>query len=170
MSPDISSFINKLQKSKLIAECPNCQREFQLSEAILFDGTKPFPSKAEKKKSEMVDGLDELNQEIKERENELKNSLINAPKRSERSTISSNLGTIMQNFLPHNKEFNRHISIADSRFLSAQIDIIVFDGASNYDVKHISFMDAKTGAGTLEPNQKQISDIVTNGKVRSELF
>ena len=169
MSQNISSFINNLQKSKLIAECPNCQREFQLSEAILFDGTKPFPSKAEKKKSEMVIGLDELNQEIKERENELKNSLINTPKRSERSAISSNLGTIMQNFLPHNKEFNRNISIADSRFISAQIDIIVFDGASNYDVKHISFMDAKTGDKGLGPNQKQISDVVTNGKVRSEL-
>ncbi len=144
--------------------------EFQLSEAILFDGTKPFPSKAEKKKNEMVDGLDDLNQEIKERENELKNSLIVAPKRSERSAISSNLGTLMQNFLPHNKEFNRNISIADSRFISAQIDIIVFEGASNNDVKHISFMDAKTGANPLQPNQKQISDIVTNGKVRSELF
>ena len=170
MSQDISSFINKLQKSKLVAGCPNCQREFQLSQAILFDGAKPFPSKAEKKKSEMIDGLDELNQEIKERENELKNSLINAPKRSERGAVSSNLGTLMQNFLPHNKEFNRNISIADSRFLSEQIDIIVFDGASNYDVKHISFMDAKTGDKGLEPNQKQISDIVTNGKVRSELF
>ena len=118
----------------------------------------------------MVDELDELNQEIKERENELKNSLINAPKRSERSAISSNLGTIMQNFLPHNQEFNRNISIADSRFISAQIDIIVFEGAANNDVKHISFMDAKTGANPLQPNQKQISDIVTNGKVRSELF
>jgi len=170
MSQNISSFINQLQKSKLVAGCPNCQREFQLSEAILFDGTKPFPSKGEKKKSEMVDGLDELNQKIKERENELKNSLINAPKLSERGAISSNLGTIMQNFLPHNKEFNKSISISDSRFISAQIDIIVFDGASNYDVKHISFMDAKTGDKGLEPNQKQISDIVTNGKVRSELF
>jgi len=170
MTGNISSFISTLQKSNLIAECPNCQREFQLSKAILFDGTKPFPSKAEKKKSEMFDELDELNLEIKERENELKNSLINAPKRSERSAISSNLGTIMQNFLPHNKDFNKNISMADSRFLSEQIDIIVFDGASNYDVKHISFMDAKTGTGKLERNQKQISDIVTNGKVRSELF
>ena len=170
MLQDISSFIRNLQKSKLVAECPNCQREFQLSKTILFDGTKPFPSKAETKKSEMVDGLDELNQEIKERENKLKNYLIVAPKRSERGAISSNLGTIMQNFLPHNKEFGKNISIVDSRFLSAQIDIIVFDGAANYDVKHISFMDAKTGDGTLEPNQKQISDIVTDGKVRSELL
>jgi len=144
--------------------------EFQLSEAILFDGTKPFPSKAEKKKSEMVDGLDDLNREIKERENELKTSLIKLPKLSESRAISSNLGILMQNFLPHNKEFNRNISIADSRFISAQIDIIVFEGASNNDVKHISFMDAKTGVNPLQPNQKQISDIVTNGKVRSELF
>ena len=76
----------------------------------------------------------------------------------------------MQNFLPHNKDFIKNIPMADSRFLSQQLDIIVFEGASNYDVKHITFMDAKTGDAKMERNQKQISDVVANGRVRSELF
>ena len=76
----------------------------------------------------------------------------------------------MQNFLPYNKDFNKNMSMADSRFLSQQLDVIVFDGASNNDVKHITFMDAKTGDAKMERNQKQISDVVANGKVRSELF
>jgi len=35
--------IKKLKQSNLWAECP-CGEEFKLSDAILFDGTKPFPS------------------------------------------------------------------------------------------------------------------------------
>jgi predicted Holliday junction resolvase-like endonuclease len=136
----------------------------------LFDVNKPLPTKAEDKKNEMLEGLDELKQEIKELEDELKNSLISKPKKSELGAVSSNLGTLMQNFLPYNKDFNRNIPMADSRFLSQQLDVIVFDGASNYDVKHITFMDAKTGGANLDPNQKQIRDVVANGKVRSELL
>ena len=162
--------IEQLKKSKLVAECPNCQREFQLAKALLFDVNKPLPTKAEGKKNEMLEGLDELKQEIKEMEDELKNSLINTPKRAERGAVSSNLGTLMQNFLPYNKDFNRNIPMADSRFLSQQLDVIVFDGASKNDVNHITFMDAKTGDAKMERNQKQISDVVANGKVRSELF
>ena len=37
--------IKKLKESNLVAEC-TCGGKFQLSEAILFDGTKPFPNKA----------------------------------------------------------------------------------------------------------------------------
>ena len=64
----MSNILDHLKKSKLIAECPNCQREFQLAKSILFDGSKPLPAKAEDKKNEMLEGLDELKQEIKDRE------------------------------------------------------------------------------------------------------
>ena len=76
----------------------------------------------------------------------------------------------MQNLLPYNKEFNKNIPMTDSRFLSQQLDIIVFHGASQNDVKRISFMDAKTGKTGLEKNQKQIREIVKSGRVKSELY
>ena len=60
--------------------------------------------------------------------------------------------------------------MADCRFIAAQLDIIIFEGASNNYVTNITFMDAKTGSATLEKNQKQIRDAVNDGKVRSELF
>ena len=167
---NVNSILDQLNKSKLVAECPHCQNEFQLAKGILFDGNEPFPKKAEEKRQEMLEGLDELKQEIKKQEISLKNSMINTPKRSERGAISSNLGTIMQNFLPHNKDFNKNVSVADSRFISQQLDVIIFDGASKNDVKHITFMDAKTGKVPIEPVQKQIRNVVTDGKVRSELF
>ena len=165
-----SDLLTSLSKSKLFAQCPRCQNEFQLSKAGLFDGTQSFPTKAEKIRLGMLAELTEYEQEIKEREEKLKKILKVGPIRSKTGAISSNLGTIMQNLLPINKEFIENIPIADSRFLSQQLDIIVFHGAAQNDVKQISFMDAKTGSAGPEPNQKQIRDIVNNGKVKSELY
>ena len=166
-TPDL---LTSLQKSKLFAQCPRCQNEFQLSKAGLFDGTQSFPTEAEKIRLGMLTKLAGYEQEIKERELKLKKILKEGPIRSKTGAISSNLGTIMQNLLPINKEFIANIPIADSRFLSQQLDIIVFHGAVQNDVKQISFMDAKTGNAGPEPNQKQIRDIVNNGKVKSELY
>jgi hypothetical protein len=42
---DTGQLIKKLKTSNLYAECP-CGEEFKLSEAILFDGAKPFPEEA----------------------------------------------------------------------------------------------------------------------------
>ena len=76
----------------------------------------------------------------------------------------------MQNVLPYYKDFDSQVSLADCRFIAAQLDIIVFEGASNNHIKNITFMDAKTGAAKLEKNQRQIRDVVNDGKVRLELF
>ena len=40
-----AELIQQLKQSSLYAECL-CGGEFKLSDAILFDGTKPFPPKA----------------------------------------------------------------------------------------------------------------------------
>jgi len=136
----------------------------------LFDGTKQFPPKAGKKKLELTEELDGLNQEIKDRLEALKKLKISADKTSEERALSTRLGKVMQNVLPYFKDFNRQVTMADCRFIAAQLDIIVFEGASNNHIKNITFMDAKTGAAKLEKNQKQIRDAVNDGKVRSELF
>ena len=166
----MTSILEQLQKSNLIAQCPNCQGEFQLSKTILFDGTKQFPPKAEKKKLTLTEGLDEQNQEIKDRLDALKKLKISVDKTSEARASSTGLGKVMQNVLPYYKDFDSQVSLADCRFIAAQLDIIVFEGASNNDIKNITFMDAKTGAAKLDKNQRQIRDAVNDGKVRLELF
>ena len=166
----MSDLLSKLQKSKLIATCPNCQGEFLLSKTILFDGTKQFPPKAEEKKLTLTEELNEQNQEIKDRLDALKKLKISVDKTSEARAISTGLGKVMQNVLPYYKDFDSQVSLADCRFIAAQLDIIVFDGASNNHIKNITFMDAKTGAAKLEKNQRQIRDAVNDGKVRLELF
>ena len=164
------SILDQLQKSNLIARCPNCQGEFQLSETTLFDGTKQFPPKAESKKLELTGEFDQLNQEIKDRLEALKKLKISADKTSEERALSTGLGKVMQNVLPYFKDFNRQVTMVDCRFIAAQLDIIVFEGASNNHIKNITFMDAKTGKAPLQKNQKRIRDAVNDGKVRSELF
>ena len=44
----------------------------------------------------------------------------------------------MQNVLPYYKDFDSQVSLADCRFIAAQLDIIVFEGASNNDIKNIN--------------------------------
>ena len=164
------NIIDELQNPNLIAECPNCHDEFQLSKTILFDGTKQFPPKAEKKKLTLTEELSEQNQKIKDRLDALKKFKISVDKTSEARALSTGLGKVMQNVLPYYKDFDSQVSLADCRFLAAQLDIIVFEGASNNHIKNITFMDAKTGAAKLEKNQRQIRDAVNDGKVRLELF
>ena len=164
------SILDQLQKSNLIARCPNCQGEFQLSKTTLFDGTKQFPPKAEKKKLTLTEELNEQNQEIKDRLDALKKFKISVDKTSEARALSTGLGKVMQNVLPYYKDFDSQVSLADCRFIAQELDIIVFEGASTNNIKNITFMDAKTGKAPLQKNQKQIRDAVNDGKVRSELF
>ena len=77
----------------------------------------------------------------------------------------------MQNVLPSYKDFDSKVSVADCRFIAAQLDIIIFEGASNNHITNITFMDAKrSDKPELAPNQKQIRNAVNDGKVRLELF
>ena len=57
---------------------------------------------------------------------------------------------------------------SDCRFLAEPIDMIVFDGASNMDIQHITFMDIKTGNSTLNRHQRMIRDSVLDKKVKYE--
>ena len=164
------NIIDELQDPSLIAQCPNCHGDFQLSKTILFDGTKQFPPQAEDKKLELKEELNGLNQEIKDRLEALKKFKISVDKTSEERALSTGLGKVMQNVLPSYRDFDSQVSVADCRFIAAQLDIIIFEGASNNHITNITFMDAKTGVAPLQKNQRQIRDVVNDGKVRSELF
>ena len=121
-------------------------------------------------KQKLKEELNGLNQEIKDRLEALKKFKISVDKTSEERALSTGLGQVMQNVLPSYKDFDSQVSVADCRFIAAQLDIIIFEGASNNHITNITFMDAKTGVAPLQKNQRQIRDAVNDGKVRSELF
>ena len=157
MGSNLSTFITTLQKSKLFAECPNCMEEFPLSKALLFDGTKQFPSKAEIKRLDL--------------EKELEESLADLVKRHERATTGSEkisiavgIGKIIEKILPAHKDFKMVSS--DCRFLGEPIDMIAFQGLSENKINKITFLDVKTGNANLNKHQKQIRDAVRDYEVK----
>jgi len=156
LSIDVSAMIKTLNKSKLIAECPHCGDEFNLSQAILFDGRKEFPSKAEEKRLELLEELKERSANLLERQKR-------ATTTSEKTAIAVGIGKIIEKILPVHKNF--HLIPADCRFLAEPIDMIVFDGVSKNKIKNITFMDVKTGGAVLNTHQKQVRDAVLDHDV-----
>ena len=153
---DISAMIKTLNRSKLIAVCPHCGDEFSLSQALLFDGRKEFPSKAEAKRLELLE-------ELKDRTADLLLRQKRATTKSEKTAVAVGIGLIIEKILPAHKNFD--LVPADCRFLAEPIDMIVFDGVSENKVKKITFMDIKTGGAVLNTHQKQIRDAIRDQDV-----
>jgi len=158
---ETSLFIENLKKSNLSAQCPHCQKSFEFSQATLFDGRKKFPGNAEEKKQEMQTELDEILAE-------LKNKQIKADTGAEKKAIEVGIGKIIEKVLPAYKNFN--MNLADCRFLAEPIDMIVFDGSTNMNINHISFMEIKTGNSKLNTHQRMVRDAVLENNVKYEMI
>ena len=161
MSLNISSIIQTLSKSKLVAECPHCGDEFAMSKALLFDGRGKFPDKAEEKKLELL-------KELKDRTADLVERQEKATTKTEKAVIAIGIGKIIEKILPAHKNFD--LIPADCRFLAEPIDMIVFDGVSENRIDKITFMDIKTGSSTLDKHQRQIRDAIKDNNVKWELY
>ena len=88
-----NQLIKNLRSTKLVAECPICQEEFSISDALLFDGMKKFPKAAQEKKLELL-------QELKERQDQLKEKKLSADVKAEEKAISVGFGKIIEKFIP----------------------------------------------------------------------
>ena len=154
---DTSEFIKLLYSSKLSAYCPNCRESFTLADSLLFDGTKKFPDKAEQVRKELLSQIDERVADLVERQKKAKTQ-------SEKAAISVGIGKIVEKILPTHKNFA--FQAADCRFLGEPIDMIVFDSISENSVKHITFLDVKTGDARLNTHQKLVRDAINEGNVQ----
>jgi len=152
--------IKGLKNSDLWAESP-CGCEFKLSEAILFDGTKPFPKEALESKQALIDELKSRGEEL-ERQKKLT---------TEKALITSkavNIGKNLEKILPTLKEFTWELP--DCRFLGDPLDMITFNGLSVNRVHSISFIEVKSGAARLNSHQKMIKDAIEDKKVSYREF
>ena len=155
----VSKLIANLHVSGLVAECPNCNEEFSLSKAVLFDGQNEFPDEAQKIRKELQS---ELNQKIED----LKKRKVRADTSVEMGAISSGFGKIIEKIFPAYKNFNMPLN--DCRFLGEPIDMIIFRGVSEMKVDHITFLEAKTGKGRLDDGEKLVRDAVLDHRVKCE--
>jgi len=152
--------IKKLRESDLYAECP-CDGEFKLSRSIIFDGTKPFPKQA-------LENQEQLKEELKEREDDLKRRRKLATKKAQITTEAVNIGKTLEKVLPTMKDFKW--LVPDCKFLGDPIDLIVFNGLSVNKVKSISFIEVKSGKAHLNSHQKSIRDAIEEQKLSYKVF
>ena len=158
---EISDLISGLQKSGLDAECPECGESSALSDWLLFDGLKSFPTDAEQKKQEMEKELQTDWERLKKDKERIKIS--------ERSATASGTGKIAEVLIPVMKGFGYQME--DCRFLANPIDYIIFEGASQGNVDHITFMDIKTGKfGDLDTHQRKIRDAIKGNNVKYKML
>lgn len=153
---NLELLLTNLKHSKLIAQCPKCDKEFNLSDSILFDGTKSFPEEA------MAVRL-RLMHELAERAEELEKRKLSADVTSEKKAVEIGFGKIIERFIPAYKDLN--LKFAECRPLFDPIDIIVFNGLLNRNVDHITFLEIKSGNSDLNKHQRLIRDAIAENKV-----
>ncbi len=54
----------------------------------------------------------------------------------------------------------------DVRFLGSPVDLVVFDGLCDGDVREVVFLEVKTGAATLSARERQVRDAIVEKRVR----
>lgn len=106
-------------------------------------------------------------EDLKKRTKDLLQRKVQADVTSERQTIASGMGKIIEKVLPGYKEFN--FPIADCRALFEPVDFIVFSGCVNNRVNQITFLDIKTGNARLNAHQRMIKDAVEKKRVTYEV-
>ena len=120
-----------------------------------------FPTTAELARREQ----EEL---LKQRIEELKQKQVSADTGAEKKAIEVGIGKIIEKVLPAYKNFT--LPLADCRFISEPIDIVVFYGSSQMKTNHITFMDVKTGNSKLNTHQRMVRDAIKENRVTCEVI
>ena len=159
---DNNKLIQELKSiPNLIGFCPHCMESFKISNAFLFDGlSKKFPDVAR-------EICKQYQEDFKTRIEDLKKKKVSV-KDAEQKAINVGLGTIVEDVLPAYEKFP--FNICDCRGLFEPIDTIVFDGLSQGNVDHITFLEMKFARSQLKTHQRRIRDAVREKKVEFEVI
>lgn len=76
---------------------------------------------------------------------------------------SVTMGKMTEHMIPYLPGFGFNPS--DARFIGSPIDLIVFDGLGNDEVKKIVFVEIKTGASTLSTRERLVRDAIVERRV-----
>ena len=75
------------------------------------------------------------------------------------------VGKVTEHLIPYLPHFR--FNPKDARFMGSPVDLIVFDGLDEGELREIYFVEVKTGASaSLTPRQRQIRDAILSGRVR----
>jgi predicted Holliday junction resolvase-like endonuclease len=104
-----------------------------------------------------------LNRWIRERESEIR---VDA-KRKSHSTI---IGQVTEQLIPFLPEFLSRYNPKDTRFLGSPIDLIVFDGLDEGNLRRVVFVEIKTGNSQLSDRERMVRDVVQSKLVDWEIL
>ena len=167
MGKKIIDQLNSINGLKI--ECPKCRMESSIKRAKIFNMYDTYPAPIKKIIKDRHQFAIEEQLKIKLRKEELK---INKKKKPEKITISanaSNFGQIAEQIIPAFKTFPYRQR--DCRILFKPIDYIVFTNLSKTgQADEIKFVDVKTGKGALTYLQKDIRDLISEGKIKHRIM
>ena len=76
---------------------------------------------------------------------------------------SVTMGKMTEHMVPYLPGFGFNPS--DARFIGSPIDLVVFDGLGDGDVRKIVFVEIKTGVSTLSTRERIVRDAINAGKI-----
>jgi len=68
------------------------------------------------------------------------------------------VGKVHEQLIPYLPDF--HYNPKDARFLGSPVDLVVFDGLADGQVRRIVFLEVKTGVSTLTGRERQVRDVI----------
>ncbi len=77
---------------------------------------------------------------------------------------SVTFGKITEHFIPYLPHFKYNPK--DARFIGSPVDLIVFDGLNDGELRDVVFIEVKTGVSNLSTRERQIRDAVRSGRVQ----
>jgi predicted Holliday junction resolvase-like endonuclease len=152
------SVLTEIQKQRrLYARCPNCNGEFRLADARLFDAAGRLPTQA-------LEWLAGRREQLKEERADLANRKERAETRPRIAAESVNIGKVVEKIAPSLPGFP--VRSGDCRALFEPIDYVVFQGISTSGrVESVLFVDVKSGKARLSGPQAQVRTAVEHGRV-----
>lgn len=146
----------------IMAKCP-CEHTFRLKDAVMFYIDGPIPKDVQEKIAARKAETAQIRKQVAQDRKALR-------ERSERATVSANLGKVLEKVAPAVKGFG--FDPRDCRPLFEPIDYAIFKGLSarNGQVDSLLFVDIKAGGGGLNEHQRQIKAAVESGKVEWDSY
>ena len=77
-------------------------------------------------------------------------------------------GKVTEHLIPYLPEFRYNPK--DARFIGSPVDLIVFDGLDEGDLRKIVFVEVKSGKSTLSKRERLIRDAVEQRRVEWEIL
>ena len=73
-------------------------------------------------------------------------------------SLAITAGKVHEQLVPYLPEFG--FNPKDARFLGSPVDLIVFDGLADGQVRRVVFLEVKTGGATLTARERQVRQVI----------